>query len=680
MGSAAALLAAGLAACGGDNNAPQRTTLLVYLLGSNLESEGNAGTENLQEMLKAQGSAHTRVLITTGGANKRAPGGLVSDWTRVKRFELTGGQLKELSDLGPQNMDSGESLRDFLIWGVRAHPAERYMLMLWDHGAGYMGYGGDENHSSPGEMMRLPTMAAALKDFQSVTGITLDYIGFDACLMATLEVARTLQPYARYLGASQELEPGSGWDWQSVIETASRQPAPSLPEFGQVVATSFLGKQESEREEDSLVPPLNDYATFSVIDLTRVGALLERLDQWSKAVQAHYDVSLKSAPAGPALFWPPSFKAALQSSPPKALHNSVNNSTAGDARIERWKQVAMARVRTTTFGYDPDAKYELDLMDLGQFASLLAADSIATDPQTALQQALRETVIFNTTGPRARHASGLSIYFPLRQRSDEQRNLYKALSMPDSYIALIDRHVQQAVNAPSAIHVTPLQVQGSALSAEVASVYGVQLADMLQVQPVQPSVVRITGNTPFASADIEEGYGRLQYDMQQWLQLGGQPLLLYTVSHDTDTEGALKATLYGAPVRLKSAQDSKTRLVLLLLNYRRNPKTYQFEGEIIGAQDMDFNAPDAPPDRVDRNLYPGDTVEPIHILYDLQKQAPVTGPQGEMAISFGPPVTLASNSALRPTPLASGSHQLILSVVDLAGGVGLSEPLNLTLA
>jgi hypothetical protein len=679
LGTAAALLAGGLAACGGDGNATeQRTTLLVYLLGSDLESGGNAGTGNLREMLAAQGSTHTRVLITTGGANKREPGGLVSDWTRVKRFELTGGKLQELADLGPQNMDRGETLQDFLTWGVRTSPAERYMLVLWDHGAGYQGYGGDENHAE--EKMSLPAMAAALKGFQSATGITLDYIGFDACLMATLEVARTIHPYARYLGASQELEPGSGWDWQAVIEAASRQPAPSLPEFGQVVASSFLGKQESEREEDSLVPPLNDYATFSIIDLTRVGALLERLDQWAKAVQAHYDDSLKSAPAGPSLFWPPSFKAALRSSPPKALHNSVNNSTAGDASIECWKQVAMARLRTTTFGYDPDAKYELDLMDLGQFASLLAADSIATGPQTALQQALREAVIVNTTGPRARHASGLSIYFPLRQRSDEQRSLYKALAMPSGYMALIDRHVQQAVNAPSAIHVTPLQVQGSALLAEVASVYGVQLADMLQVQPVQPGVVRITGNTPFASADIEEGYGRLQYDMQHWLQLGDQPLLLYTVSHHTDTEGALKATLYGAPVRLKSAQDSKTRIVLLLLNYRRNPKTYQFEGEIIGAQDMDFNTPDAPPDRVDRDIYPGDTVEPIHILYDLQKQAPVTGPQGEMSISFGTPVTLARNSALRPTPLAAGSHQLILSVVDLAGGVGLSEPLSLTLA
>ena len=677
LGTAAALLAGGLTACGGDDSTTlQRTTLLVYLLGSNLESGGNAGTGNLLEMLKAHGSAHTRVLITTGGANKRESGGLVSDWTRVKRFELADGKLKELFDLGPLDMDRGETLQEFLTWGVRTSPAERYMLVLWDHGSGYKGYGGDENHSLEG--MSLPTMAAALTGFQSATGITFDYIGFDACLMATLEVAQTLRPFARYLGASQELEPGSGWDWKAVIEAASRQPAPSLPEFGQVVATSFLGKQENERVEDGLIPPLNDYATFSIIDLTRVDPLLERLDLWAQAVQAHYDNGLKSAPAGQTLFWPPSFETTRQGAQPKALHRSDTLSASGDPAVERWKQVAMARVRTTTFGYDPDAKDELDLMDLGQFASLLAADGIATDPQTALQQALREAVIVNVTGPRARRASGLSIYFPLRQRSEAQRSLYKPLTMPNGYLALIERHVQQAVNVPSAIHVTPLQAQGRALFAEVASVYGVQLADMLQVQAVRPGVVRLTGNTPFASADIVQGYGQLQYDTQRWLQLGGQPLLLYTMSHHTNADGALESTLYGAPVRLKSAQNAENRIVLLLLNYRLNPKTYQFEGEIIGVQDMDFNTPDAPPDRVDRDIYPGDVVEPIHILYDLQKQAPVTGPQGEMSISFGTPVTLTRTSALRHAPLAAGTHQLLLSVVDLAGGVGLSEPVNVT--
>ena len=313
LGTAAALLAGGLAACGGssDDASPPRTTLLVYLLGSNLESMGNAGTTNLLEMLAAQGSAYTRVIITTGGADKRDPDGLVPSWKTVKRFELANGALKELADLGARDMDSSDTLQDFLIWGVRTYPAERTMLALWDHGSGYYGYGGDENYPGEGKMMSLPAMARELQGFKAATGVTLDYIGFDACLMATLEVAKVVQPYARYLGASQELEPGSGWDWKSVIETAARQPAPSLPEFGQIVATAFHDKQLRERPEGSPIPPLSDYVTFSIIDLARLPPLLERLEQWASAVHAHYDSGAKRANANGGVFWPPTFAAAL---------------------------------------------------------------------------------------------------------------------------------------------------------------------------------------------------------------------------------------------------------------------------------------------------------------------------------------------------------------------------------
>lgn len=682
----AALLGAGLAACGGSGASanPPRSTLLVYLLGSNLESGGNAGTTNLLEMLAAQGSEHTRVLITTGGANKRNPGGLVSDWKTVKRFELVQGQLKELTDLGALNMDAGATLQDFLTWGVRSCPAERTLLVLWDHGNGYYGYGGDENFAN--KSMSLPTLASALQGFQAATGVTLDYIGFDACLMATLEVAKMLQPYARYLGASQELEPGSGWDWKAVIDTASLQPTPSVAQFGQVVAQSFHDKQLREGpQEKSLVPPLSDYVTSSLIDLARIPALLARLDDWATDVRAYYDSTAVRAKVDGGIFWPPSITQdqpqlrAQAQAQAQALPGPAR--AASDPAIERWKQVAMTRLRTTTFGYEPDAKSQGDQMDLRQFASLLASQGIASGPQAALVHALQEAIVFNVAGPQAAKASGLSIYFPLGQRSERQRSVYQALAMPAGYMGLIERHTQQAEKMPSVIRVAPLKTQDEHILGEVTSVYGVQLADMLQVQPVGASVVKITGSTPFASANMDGGYGLVEYDMQAWFQLGGQPLLLYTLSNQSDEEGSPIATLYGAPVRLTStrdAQGAQPRIVLLLMNYRFNPATWQTSGEIIGAQDIDFNQPDAPPDRVDRDLYEGDRIEPIHLLYDLQRQSLVTGADGQISIAFGAPVTMAKNLALCPAPLAAGVHRLILSVTDLAGGLGFSPPLTFT--
>jgi hypothetical protein len=683
LGTAAALIAGGLAACGGSDadSSPQlRTTLLVYLLGSNLESGSNAGTDNLLEMLAAKGSPHTRIVITTGGANKTDPAGLVTSWKTVKRFELADGKLRELSDLGPQNMVWGSTLQDFVTWGVRSYPADRTMLMLWNHGCGYYGFGEDENYPADEPMLRMHAMAAALQGAQAATGVTLDYIGFDACLMATLEVAKILQPYARYLGASQELEPGAGWDWTAIVESASHQPAPSIPEFGRVAATAFYEKQVRNSPSGSLAPSLSDRVTFSIIDLERIPALLERLDAWARVVHAHHDsVSKLSMAGGAATFWPPMFK------PPREITKatSATAATAEDDTVERWKQVAMARLSALAFGETPRMKDAADLVDLGQFAALLRAQGIATAPQAALQQALQDAVLFNITGPMARSANGLSIFFPLGQRSAQHRELYNTFGMPSGYMALVDRHVQQAQQMPSLIHIEPLQAKGDVITGEIASRYGVQLADLMQVQPVSANVVKVTGTTPIVSGESEIGnsYGRVYFSTEEWLQLDGQPLLLFTLSLHTNGDGKLDAVLLGAPVRLKSrAGNSPARTVLLLIQCEIDPDSGELEGELIGARDVDLDDPDEQPDRVDHHLYAGDTVEPVHILYDVQTQEPVQEPGGGIAITFGRPITLTPDSALRAEPLAAGTHTLILSVTDLADEVDFSPPLNITIA
>ena len=691
LGTAAALLAGGLAACGGsdpDSSTPLSTTLFVYLLGSDLESRDNSGTSNLLEMLAAKGSPHTRIVITTGGANKVDPAGLVSSWKTVKRFELAEGKLKELADLGAQNMNSGSTLQDFVTWGVRTYPADRTMLMLWNHGSGYFGFGSDENFPDGESMMRMHTMAAALQGAKAVTGVTLDYIGFDACLMATLEVAKMLQPYARYLGASQELEPGAGWDWTTVIESASRQPAPGIPEFGQAAATAYYEKQ-MRSPRDSLVPSLSDKATFSIIDLGRIPALLERLEQWASAVHAYHDSAptlAKARSAGSAsIFWPPMFQ------PPRPITKVARTAPAAaaaaavaeDDTVERWKHIAMARLSTLAFGAMPSHKDALDLVDLGQFAALLRDQGIAVGPQAALQQALQDAVLFNITGPMARSANGLSIFFPLGQRSAQHRELYNTFGMPSGYMALVDRHVQQAEQMPSLIHIEPLQAKGDVITGEIASRYGVQLADLMQVQPVSANVVKVTGTTPIVSGESElgKGYGTVYFSTEAWWQLDGQPLLLYTLSLQTDDDGDLDALLLGAPVRLQSRTGgSAARIVLLLIQCEFDPDTQELEGTIIGARDIDLDDPDEQPDRVDHHLYAGDTVEPVHILYDVQTQEPVQEPGGGIAITFGRPITLTPDSAVRPQPLAAGTHTLILSVTDLADEVSFSPTLTVTAA
>ena len=132
-------------------------------------------------------------------------------------------------------------------------------------------------------------------------------------------------------------------------------------------------------------------------------------------------------------------------------------------------------------------------------------------------------------------------------------------------------------------------------------------------------------------------------------------------------------------MRLQSRTgNSAARIVLLLIQCEPDPDTEEPKCTIIGARDIDLDDPYKQPDRVDHHLYEGDTVEPLHLLYDVQTQEPVQEPGGGLAITFGRPITLTPDSALRSEPLAAGTHTLILSVTDLADGVNFSPPLTVT--
>ena len=229
----------------------------------------------------------------------------------------------------------------------------------------------------------------------------------------------------------------------------------------------------------------------------------------------------------------------------------------------------------------------------------------------------------------ARSATGLSIFFPLGEIAARHRALYDTFGMPAGYMGLVNRHTQQAQQMPSVIHIEPLHARGELITAEVASRYGVQLADLMQVQPVSANVVKVTGTTPIVSGESElgKGYGTVYFSTEAWWQLDGQPLLLYTLSLQTDEDGDLDAVLLGAPVRLQSRTGgSAARIVLLLIRCERDPNTKELKGHLIGARDIDLNDTDEPSDRVDYQLDAGDTVEPMHLQYDVQTQEPVRDP------------------------------------------------------
>lgn len=674
LSSAAAVLAAGLAACGGgdDHDTNARTTVLVYMLGSDLESRGAQATGNLQELLSVPGNPGVRMLITTGGANKVDPDGLVSSWKTVKRFEVSDQRLKELLDIGQKNMDAPETLKDFLTWGCQTAPADRYMLMMWDHGGGYYGFGSDENFPGQPGIMSMPAMAEALRGFKESSGITLDYIGFDACLMATVEVANLLQPYSRFLGASQELEPGSGWDWQANTKTLSNSPGVDILDFGRASAEAFLAKQERASGDNPIlrIVGLADYATFSIVDMAKIPKLMEQIDLWARAVLASYEPnvarsSLEKSARSESLFWPPLLSSQRTPVAIKAKAADI----AVDPVVEHFKRIALQRLRAASFGQEAlkgAGGQGLNLVDLNHFAALLAAEGIATSEQAALQSAISEAVRFNTTGARAAHASGLSIYFPKGGQTERQSSVYSLLNMPAGHLALIDRHVRQTQIRPSVIEVSALRVSPvseDAIEADIASLYGVEEASLMLVEANGDGSALIKGMLPMISGNMFAP-GVALFDTSEWLQLDGQPLLLDTLRYEAPTPDNAAAYSLGAPVRLSRANGEPPELVLLIIRME-NDDDENFSAALVGFQDIQVEDTEAPSDRVDTDLSAGDVIEPMHLMYDLARNE-ILEKDGEIVVSFGEPITLTEAIELSLDPLPPGRHELCLMVTDQA--------------
>ena len=165
-------------------------------------------------------------------------------------------------DLGSRSMTEPDVLSGYIKWCVKNYPASRYELILWNHGGGSVsGYGYDEKFASSGSMS-LSGLDEALKD----AGVKFDFIGFDACLMATAETALTMARYADYLIASEETEPGVGWYYTGWLTAFGKNPSLPTVELGRQIVDSFVDTCADQCR--------GQLTTLSVVDLAELEAVL----------------------------------------------------------------------------------------------------------------------------------------------------------------------------------------------------------------------------------------------------------------------------------------------------------------------------------------------------------------------------------------------------------------------
>ena len=359
-------------------------TIMVYMCGTDLESRNGMGTADLQEMLGASFGKNVNLLVYTGGCKAWKNNAVSSTANQI--WQVKGGQLVSLEkDLGAVSMTDPRTLAGYIQWCAKRYPASRYELILWDHGGGSVsGYGYDEKFASSGSMS-LAGLDAALK----AAGVKFDFIGFDACLMATVETALTMSQYADYLVASEETEPGVGWYYTDWLTALGKDTSMPTIEVGQAIVDSFVDTCAQKCR--------GQLTTLSVIDL-----------------------------------------AELERTLPEALA-SFSNATAKLIRNQQYQAVSNARNETREFAQSS----RIDQIDLVHLAR-----NLDTQEARALTDVLLSAVKYNRTSSNMTNAYGLSIYFPYRKTStvDQAVSTFEQVGMDKSYTQCIRQFADVAAS------------------------------------------------------------------------------------------------------------------------------------------------------------------------------------------------------------------------------------------
>lgn len=238
-------------------------TVMVYMCGSDLESGYGAASADIEEMLEADLGDDVNVVVETGGASEWSFSSDADPSTR-QRWVLEDGEASLVQDAGEGTMLDEDEVTDFCSWAAEEYPADRYILVFWDHGGGTIGgFGYDENYPDA-PALTLSQLRNAIK----ASGVTFDMVGFDACLMATVECAWAMEPVADYLVASEQTEPGDGWSWTGFLNQLGSDPSTATTDLGKTIIDDFSAHYAETGEEDT---------TLSLIDLREVSRVYERL-------------------------------------------------------------------------------------------------------------------------------------------------------------------------------------------------------------------------------------------------------------------------------------------------------------------------------------------------------------------------------------------------------------------
>ncbi len=359
-------------------------TIMMYVVGSDLESEHDCATSDMSEVLAADfDDENINYLIYTGGTKDWENPDISDDHNSI--FKVEDGELVLLEHESKKNMGDADTLSNYINYCYENYPADMYGLILWNHGGGsFNGYGYDELTNDCLSLMEIDN---ALSDTPFEGDNKLEFIGFDACLMATIEVADALSPYANYMFASQEPEPGWGWNYCFLAQI---KPEDDGEDIGTYVVDNFI-----ETTSNNFIQYPFSYSdiTLSVLDLSKVSEV-------ETALEAMYAIA------------------------------------KDDLTEDTYHDYAKLRANTKEIAPEYSGEYSYDFIDMMDMADVMSR--LYPNEANALKAAISNMVVYQDANVKKEY--GVSIYYPYNAREYSQYYvpMFKTFDFAPNYATYIE--------------------------------------------------------------------------------------------------------------------------------------------------------------------------------------------------------------------------------------------------
>jgi hypothetical protein len=406
MGLQACLLIAILAWCGsaivGANAqaAPRAWTVMIYMNGKN-SLEGDA-LNNFHAMATVGSSDQVAYVAELGRPLKHYTNA-DSNWSGVYRFYIKKDELPDPkqaveavgSNSIARDMGKAATLADFIRWSKLKYPAEHYMLIVWNHGQGYRlqaqalkaaqtlksrsraagplaplgGVRAVSSDDDTGSILYNSEVEGAIA--ANFPGQKLDVLGFDACLMAMAETAYAMAPSTKVMVASEELEPGDGWQYAHWMDKLVANPGFDGEGLGRIIIDAY----KAEYGDTYLT-------TLSLLDLTDFKSGTDLLSVFAD--------SLRRARA---------------------------------SELDAFRQ-ARADLRSYGDWYSPPLKTSIDLVGLLSRYEQLTASPDLKASSSAARASITHHILYNYASARSSGppyiSDGLAIYYPQDLRAFQE--------------------------------------------------------------------------------------------------------------------------------------------------------------------------------------------------------------------------------------------------------------------